>query len=379
MTTFQQPATDLSEAVRLQRFRRMGDPLADAAVADLAHLPKSGIDRLLHQTLEEGIDAVPDAPESWKALFRQADHVPYWVNWKVMNQASQVFLKAGVLGVFSLCCYATPLFYSLSLGNKPLASSGELKGRAPRRGRETARFVIETCLPNNLQRGADGFKVTMRVRLMHAHVRAGLLRSGHWDAEQLGLPVSQVYMAAMNALLSMKWIEGLRKLGFHMGPEEEEGVIQLWRYSAYLIGVDPELQFATYAEAAHFLELVLAQEPEPDEDSRQLVSALLAAVPDVLGLEGRAGCLMHSLCKGLSYAMMGEVLGKQLELPKTKWRYLGHLARAFIPVWRLLDRIFPSVHRTSQYYGTRFWLNLAEFPPQGGLEMFTSRHGRDGA
>lgn len=378
MTAVQLPVTDLNASVRLQRFRQMGDPLADAAIADLALLPRGSFERLLHQTLEEGIDAVKDAPDSWRALFRQADHVPYWVDWQVLNQASQVFLKAGPLGVFALCCYVTPLFYSLALGNKPLVFSGELKARAPRRGRETARFVIETCVPNNLQRQADGFKVTMRVRLMHAQARANLLASGRWDTENQAMPISQVYMAAMNALLSMKWLDGLRQLGFKPTAQEEESIIQLWRYSAYLIGVDPELQFTSYAEAERFWQLILAEEPAPDEDSRQLVAALLAAVPDVLGLHGRIRGLMHTICQGLAYAMMGRELATQLHLPKTGWRWLGLGAKITVPILRVLDSYIPGIHRLSQYYGTSFWLSLAEFPPQGGLAMFTARPNHDG-
>lgn len=370
------PTTHLDQGERLRRFRLMGDPLADAAVADMAAYP-GGQHALLNRVLEEGIGAVPDAPESWKALFRQADHVPYWVNWKVMNQASRVFLNAGVLGMFTLCCYVTPHFYCLSTGNKALSYSGDLFKRAPRRGRETARFVIETCVPNNLQREADGFKVSLRVRLIHAHARAMILRTGKWDMEKWGMPISQHYMAAMNAQLSMGWIEGLRKLGFRLNAAEKESIIQLWRYSAYLSGIDSELQFATFEEAQRFWRLLLSQEPPPDEDARQLVAATLAAVPEVLGLQGRSHHLIHQLCRGLACSMMEKELGRQLQLPRTAWSWMGTLSRGVMPLLRLVDSLVPPVNRMFQYYGTSLWLHLAEFPPQGGLEMFTHSAARE--
>ncbi|MFM1942934.1 MAG: hypothetical protein RI897_1916 [Verrucomicrobiota bacterium] len=374
MTTQSSPCTFIKQAERLPRFRLMGDPLADAAVADLHKVP-SGSGELISRVLEGGIDSVPEAPESWRELFHQVDHVPYWVNWQVLNRASSIFLKAGGLGVFALGCYVTPLFYRLSRGNKALAFSGDLHKRAGRRGRETARFVIETCLPHNLQRQADGFKVTLRVRLMHAHVRMMILKSGRWDDAQNEMPISQCYMAAMNVLLSMGWIRALRQLGFRLCREEEESIIQLWRYSAYLSGIDPELQFGSFDEAAHFWELVLQDEPPPDEDSRALISALLAAIPDGFGMQGKAAERMHAFCCGLSSALLGKELSRQLELKRTPWRFAAPVLRGIVPAWRLLDGWFPPVHRWSQYWGTHLWLNLSEYPPQGGLEMFAPRSG----
>lgn len=350
----------------------MGDPLADAAVADLHLMPKAEGD-LLHRILEGGIESVPDAPASWKALFHQVDHIPYWVNWKKMNQAAQVFLRAGPLGMLTLGCYVTPLFYRLSRGNKALSFSGDLHKRAARRGRETARFVIETCVPFNLQRQADGFKVTLQVRLIHAHVRAMILKSGHWDWEQYGMPISQSYMAAMNALLSMGWIQGLKHLGFHMRREEEESVIHLWRYSAYLSGIDPELHFGSFSEAQLFWQQILQEEPPPDDDSRQLIDSLLAAIPEGFGLKGRSHALFHSLCRGLAYSMIGKDMGRQLHLQKTPWRFVGVASRRTVPIWRKLDQWVPPVRRWSQYWGTHLWLNHAEYPAQGGLEMFSRK------
>lgn len=378
MNTPKHHCTLLNQDERLSRFRLMGDPLADAAALDLMRLPKrEGQGDLLNAILENGIESVPDAPESWKELFHQVDHIPYWVNWSVMNQASQVFLKTGLLGMLTLGCYVTPLFYRLSRGNKALSFSGDLHKRAGRRGRETARFVIETCMPHNLQRDADGFKVTLRVRLIHAYVRAMILKSGRWDMEQYGMPISQSYMAAMNALLSMGWIEGLKHLGFRLSREEEESIIQLWRYSAYLSGIDSELHFGSFQEARHFWCQILKEEPPPDGDSRQLIDSILTAIPEAFDLQGRSFVTMHSLCRGLAYSMIGEELGRDLNLVKTPWRHATFFARRVVPIWRWLGQRSATVRRWSQYYGTTLWLNQSEFAPQGGLEMFAPRSRTD--
>ena len=47
--------------------------------------------------------------------------------------------------------------YTAPVGNKPLAFSGRLRERAPRRVAETARFVTAVCAPAGMRRGAPGF------------------------------------------------------------------------------------------------------------------------------------------------------------------------------------------------------------------------------
>ena len=360
------------QAERLIHFKQMGDPLADDAVADLLLMPKEERDAFLNRALEQGLPGIKNGPESWHRLLEQVEHVPSWVDWKAFNHGSRAFLRAGGLGMFVLGCQVTPLFYRLSNGNKALSFSGRLTQRASRRGRETARFVIETCLPYNLQRHGDGFKITLRVRLMHAQVRKMIAASGRWDYGQYGVPISQVYMASMICLLSAQWIEGLRHLGMHLTKPEEEGLMQLWRYSAYLIGVNEELLFTTKQEALQFFEMVLAAEPPPDDDARELIHAIINTIPDVMGYTGRANRRMHGFCEGLAVSLLGAELSSQLKLKRTFWRHSPKLLRGAIPIWSMLERIFPPFRRHSQLHGTRLWLDAAEFPPQGGLEMFAA-------
>lgn len=362
----------LGQAERLVEFKQIGDPLADAAVADLSNLPKEEREQFLQRILNEGATTGANMPESWRRLLEQMEHVPYWVDWKTLNKGSRAFLRAGGVGMFALSCYVTPLFYCLSNGNKALSFSGNLTKRAARRGRETARFVIETCLPGNLQRHGDGFKITFRVRLMHAQMRRMIAQSGRWDYERYGVPINQVYMASMMSLLSGHWVEGLKHLGLRLTADEEEGVMQLWRYSSYLIGVDPELGFATRQEALRYYELASKQDPPPDDDARELVRSILVSVPEVMGMTGKSARRMEDFCEGLAVSMMGAQLADQLELKRTYWRHFPHLSRCFIPVLDTLGNVFPPAKRLAQFHGTKLWLSMAEFPPQGGLEMFAA-------
>jgi hypothetical protein len=63
----------------LARFRAIGDPLADALVADLERQGPNG--RALFETaLSEGIGAVADPPQSLVDFFASVDYVPFWVD-----------------------------------------------------------------------------------------------------------------------------------------------------------------------------------------------------------------------------------------------------------------------------------------------------------
>src|SRR5690606_17878823 len=57
-----------------------GDELADAFVADFATIGHGKGMRMLRTACREGIDAVPNAPASLKALFAQLDATPDWVD-----------------------------------------------------------------------------------------------------------------------------------------------------------------------------------------------------------------------------------------------------------------------------------------------------------
>ena len=151
--------------------------------------------------------------------------------------------------------------------------------------------------------------------------------------------------------------------------------MQLWRYSSYLIGVDPELGFATRQEALRYYELASKQDPPPDDDARELVRSILASVPDVMGLTGKQARRMETFCEGLAVSMMGAQLAEQLALKKTCWRHFPYLSRCFIPVLDTLGNVFPPAKQLAQFHGTKLWLSMAEFPPQGGLEMFAAARG----
>src|SRR5436190_18933272 len=53
------------------------DPLADAVVEAFAQMPEEQWRAMLENALNDGIDTIPDAPQSLRAFCERVDHVPF--------------------------------------------------------------------------------------------------------------------------------------------------------------------------------------------------------------------------------------------------------------------------------------------------------------
>jgi hypothetical protein len=297
------------------------DPLAEAVMDEFARMPEGEWRALLDRALAQGIEAVPHAPEALRALFRQLESVPFWVDRERCSLGGATFLRCR-LGFAVLALLALPIIYSWPAGNKPLALSGQLVHRASQRLKDTTRYVFAVCQPDGLSRFSEGFAMTVRVRLIHAQVRRLLLESGHWRSEAWGAPINQCHMAGTNLMFSVGVLDGLTRLGYRFERVEREALIHLWRYAGYLLGVDHELLTADEFEGHRLLDLMFAFEPQPDDDSRALVDALMQTSFNYVR-NFKAGRLCSvNLCYGISRALIGNEQAAALGFPKTGWSFL---------------------------------------------------------
>jgi hypothetical protein len=338
------------------RFQSAVDPLADAVAAAFAQRSAGGGRRMLETALAQGIDAVDDPPAALVDLFKQLDTVPLWVDWDRVDRGGAVFLRSGALGIAVLNLFSLPIMYSSSGGNKPLVFTGHLLRRAPRRLAETARFVLVSSRPGGLRRFAEGFKITVRVRLMHAQVRRLLWRSGRWKPEW-GEPVNQLYMAGTNAALSAGLIEGMQRFGFRISNEDAEALLHMWRYSGYLSGIDPELLISTRAEGRVIGELIRDAEGPPDDDSRALVVALMTASyhPKLEGARWPA-----KISYNISRKLIGDELADALGYPPSRWSWAVGATRPLFASAAAAQRMIPGARGVATKIGTLLWDRMIE-------------------
>lgn len=297
------------------------DPLADAVMDEFARIPESEWRALLELALAKGIEAVPHAPEPLRALFRQLESVPFWVDRERCNLGGATFMRCR-LGFAVLAMLSLPIIYSWPVGNKPLALSGQLVHRASQRLKDTTRYVFAVCQPDGLSRFSEGFAMTVRVRLIHAQVRRLLLQSGQWRSDAWGAPINQCHMAGTNLMFSVGVLDGLTRIGYRFQPVEREALIHLWRCAGYFLGVENELLVADEFEGHRLLDLIFAFEPHPDDDSRALVDALMQTSFDYVRSFKPGRCCSVNLCYGISRALMGDEQATALGYPKTFWKWL---------------------------------------------------------
>ena len=306
-----------------RRAHFQGDPAADALVMWMHGFGMREGRALVERALERGLDDIPNPPPPLRAFFEEIEVVPVWLDRKTLARACRVPLRATLGHNYVLFSISLLAGYLSSGITKTLAATGELEAMAPRRVAETSQFIESLYASRTLDRDSEGFKNTIRVRLMHAFVRDKLLRSG-WDTSRWGMPINQADMAGTVLSFSVTYLMGLRMLGFVVSRAEREALIHFWRYAGRLLGVSDLLLPATERESMRLLWLVAATQTGPDDDGRALARALLG-VPEAYGQDGRLGEMLARFdvrfCAGFTRSFIGDSAADDLGLPDTKWKY----------------------------------------------------------
>jgi hypothetical protein len=282
-----------------------------------------------------------DAPDYVRAplaaLLEQVTTVPEWVDAKSLNRGGDVMARSGAAGLATLISYSLPLTYTSPAGVKPLVWTKDLLEATPRRLAETMDFVNRTATPDAMLPGGEGWKATVRVRLIHAQVRAALSHMPHWNQAAWGLPINQTEMAGTNVAFSSIFMDGMERLGFRYSAAEKQSVMDLWRYSGYLIGVDEPLLAKTNLEGRRLVSAIGATQAPPDADSKRLIDAVMnvSIVPNPRES-------VRSVNHALTRYLLGDFYADALQIPKDgpldAMRFslpagaeLGDMTRAMLP------------------------------------------------
>ncbi len=326
------------------------DPPADAAVRELG--PGPATDALIGRALDGG----EDGPAALRALIGEARRVPPWVDWDRIDRAGRFFLRTGLLGGLVLGGRSLILGYASPGGNKPLVLSGRLREAAAPRLHETSRFVRAVVRKDGMRPGGQGWKITLRVRLMHARVRQMIEQSGAWRAAEWGAPINQHDMVATSLLFSSVTLEGLRALGVQISPRESDEFMHLWRWVSQLIGVEPGLMPANEDEGHRLGELIAATQAPPDEDSRALTAALIEhALSHPDPEERRRAAQTLGLGRAICRRLLGDELADQLAIPRTRERFLLPPAIATIKAVERARARSPRLEERMVARGERYW------------------------
>lgn len=333
----------LPSAAQMDQYRALlmqGDPLDEAVANWAAEVGFARSRALLDQALEQGIEAVTEAPEFLKDLFAHIDSEPLWLDRSLLLCGQRAVCRTGDLGVLVMRDVALMGGYGNAAINKPLMFTGSLADSAARRTSETRAFAIDATRPGAMDRDGKGFKTTVRVRFLHALLRQRIRRHPDWRDEEWGLPINQGDMLATNLAFSVLYITGMRALGIRYSSRERAGILHLWRYIGYLMGIDERVLVTSEREGLRILYTVLISQPEADEDTRQLALALMNEPYESAGssqaeqLWAEMKVRMHN---GVSHFFLGNRSYRNLGLPEDRrWSWVP---LAVIPAVTALETV----------------------------------------
>jgi hypothetical protein len=344
------PGDDLrGTAGQVRRFREFAqaeDPLADAVVRTMPAGKAAFEEALAH-----GIDHVRNPPKEVREFFEAVEVSPFWLDQDRLERGARAITRTGVLGLFPLGDMSLMGGYLASRATKTLVGTGEIEHMAGRRLIETAAWWIEVTTPGKLWRGESGYASAIRVRLVHAHVRAAMNRRRDWDYDAWDRPVNQVQTTGTLLLFSLVFVLGTQLLGIRYTDRERADILHLWRYVGWLMGVDEELLPANENDAWRLLWLLATTEFIPDEDSKRLAKALLASHENSL-----AGKVLSRVHSSISRLVLGKTNADFLELPDdlvaqgavltaAVVNFAAETARRHIPGATALQEFIGSVER----------------------------------
>ena len=315
-----------------------GDPLADAAIESLAVFDQRTSHRLINAVIEGDEAGMRQAPDALREFIDALTPPPGLFDPSIARAGMRAFHRYSDL--FFVGLVLSSLITGLSEG---LAKSFYITGRTAgnlRRVKQNTRHLVDIMLPGGLERYGDGWKLTIRIRLIHAQVRRLLLNSGEWNVAEEEVPVHMAHLALAATGFSAINLQAVRKLGLRLTEEESEGFMHVWRYVTWLLGVPEDLLFKNEGDAVHLRKIAQLCELPPGPKSVEVAHGYINTVPDLLGVTETAKQrkLMTLLFK-TSRVLIGNELADAFDYPKQST--IGVLA--MVRIQRRLQIIFSHV------------------------------------
>ncbi|MFK5923201.1 MAG: oxygenase MpaB family protein [Verrucomicrobiota bacterium] len=350
---------------RYVRHTIIGDPEADALIRALQGETEERKQVLIQAGIEGGVDAIPDAPDEVRDFFSSIEKVPEWFDpnatepgCRAFHLNSQMFIGAFV-GAVLIEGFTTLISKSFSI-------TGRVVDQGVRRLKQNNRHITEIFMPSGLDRHGDGWKLSVRVRLIHAQVRHLLAQSEDWNEEAWGTPLSAAHIGYATASFSGLLLKRAEKLGVYLNAEEEESFMMIWRYSGHLMGVPDEMLFTDKNEALLIHDVGTWCEPSPSLESCQLANALINAAPVVAGIEEEQA--RRQLVKKLyqvSRALIGDRMADSLNFPSSRSVGVLALLRGKNRWDKWLASVFPTLARRQSVDQFQQMLELSHYEERG--------------
>ena len=357
---------DVEMAANYIEHTRLGDPLAEAMTADLAELGSEESHRLIETAMNgEGEEGLRDAPASLRQFFKEAETPPEWLKYsefapavRMFHRNSQVILAAFVAGVL-IEGFTTNIAKSFFI-------TGRVRDQGIRRLGQNNRHMVEIFFPDGMYRYGDGWKLSVRIRIVHARLRHLLSNSKDWDAEAWGVPISAAHLGYAISAFSARLLKHMKALGAKYNDEEYDSFMAVWRYSGYVMGIPETILFRDGDEALKLYDIGLMCEPDSPMESIVMAHSLVNSAPLIAGMTDpedrrRLAGYVYRVSRGL----IGKKAADSLMYPEVS---------SFGVVWwfktqqryaQILNRLLPARRQDSNFARFTSLLDTSLFDEEG--------------
>ncbi len=308
-------AVDRETADDYIRHTTIGDPEVDGIMEELSSIPPAELHRFIAAGLEQQEEVLRGAPRILRDFIESLDDPPPWLDYDSFRPGIRAFhanvdlmLVAFVTGVL-VEGFSTLIAKSFSITERVSLTK--------RRLQQNNRHMMDVFFPGGMYRENDGWKLSVRIRFIHARIRALLNKSEEWEHENWGTPVSAAHLGFAISVFSKRLLEYSVQVGGKFNEEESESVMAIWRYAGYLMGIPESILYATTAEAEKIYKISYLCEPPPDSTSITVANGLIKAIPSVADVtDPTEEKKLIGLAYRLSRALIGNQLANHFQFPK---------------------------------------------------------------
>ena len=344
----------------------IGDPVAEAMTEDLAELGPSESRRLIEAAMnDEGEETLRDAPASLRKFFGEAETPPEWLQYsafapavRMFHRNSQVILAAFVAGVL-IEGFTTNIAKSFFI-------TGRVRDQGVRRLGQNNRHMMEIFLPGGLYRDGDGWKLSVRIRIVHARLRHLLSNSEDWDAEAWGVPISAAHLGYAISAFSARLLKHMKTLGANYNDEEYASFMAVWRYSGHLIGIPETILFHDADEALKLYDIGLMCEPDAPTESVAMAHSLVNSAPLIAGMtEPEDRRRLTKYVYRISRRLIGKEPAEALMYPPLSTFGVVGWFRLQQRYGHILSKLFPGRRQDSNFTRFTSLLDTSLFDEEG--------------
>jgi len=288
--------------------QHVGDPLADAVVAELVR--RDALPRDWSQLTDTTMALTESEGGVFREFMNAANFIPSWVDFRKMEPAQRMVfthlpLLIPAIGTTLLGTAFLPGLFPVAVKSNAIAYD------APSRFAESGMFIVKPAIPGGLQPGGTGHYEILRARLLHGALRYRVsLERGDLaqDYGRDGMPINQIELAYFLSVFSYLLIRSFVRMGIRVSDEEVESHHLYWRYVGYVLGIDESLLTETMAEEKALCLALIHHMAEPGLSSPAVMNLIRTVLDGNFGGGKRAGEARMNTAIQLVLHNMGEEL-----------------------------------------------------------------------